>query len=317
MENTEAAQSARSVQTVASTPRSIEYRLIRSVGLIAMAYLAICITLVCLETRLVFPGAFMGRAEASDLQRFNPANPTIGKTATLAYRAEDGSELCGRLHVRPNAGRVILFLHGNGIRASDLDDWTMQLSEAGNATVLTAEYRGFQGDDFTPTESTTIADAAAALQALAAVSNVGPSEITVYGRSLGGGIAAGLVEIMQQRGVPLQSLVLDRTFDSVMNVAADRFPWLPIEQLIRNRFDSTKRLENFSGNLVQVHGTPDQIVPMKNGRQLFATVSTPNRTWIEVSGLLHNDRMSQETLGDVIEALESLELTRTVLATDP
>ncbi len=294
----------------------MQYRLILGAGLITTMYLGICLTLVCSETRLVFPGAFLGIAQASDAVQFDPANPSIGQITTLVYRAEDGAELRGRLYVRPSAGRVMLFLHGNGIRAIDLDEWTMQLSDAGNATVLTAEYRGFQNEGFTPTESTTIADAASALEALAAISGVGPSEITVYGRSLGGGIAAGLVENMQQHGVPLQSLILDRTFDSVMNVAADRFPWLPITRLIRNRFDSTSRLEKFSGNLVQVHGTPDRIVPMINGRQLFASLSTPNRTWIEVPGLLHNDHMSRQTLRDVIEALETLELTRTASATD-
>ena len=275
--------------------------------LLAVNYAAICIALVCMETRLVFPGAYMEHRGPGEVTRFNSAHPVDGEVTSLAYHAEDGAELLGRIAARQHPDRVILFLHGNGIRAADLDPWTRRLSDTANATVLTAEYRGFQQKGFTPTEASTIADAVSAIDALSNVTGVTAANITIYGRSLGGGIAAGLVAAMQERGDPPKSLILDRTFDSAMQVGADRYFWLPVRWLIRNPYDSSERLRNFRGNVVSSHGPPDQIVPMKNGRALFDSLTTAHKTWIEVPDLSHNDRMSDETLRQEFEALRALE----------
>lgn len=270
-------------------------------------YAAICAGLVGMETRLMFPGAFLSALPPLEPERFLTEHPIYDSVTTLEYTAVDGSKLLGRIEAREHPDRVILFLHGNGIRALELDPWTARLADVANATVLTAEYRGFQQDGFTPSESSTISDAISAIDALASVSGVSPQNITVYGRSLGGGVAAGLVEAMQARGAPPKSLILDRTFDSAMNVGADRYFWLPVRWLIRNPYNSSERLKKFSGNVVVTHGPPDEIVPMKNGRALFDSLTTRNKTWIEAPGLRHNDRMSDETLRQEFTALRSFE----------
>lgn len=292
-------------------------RLLRSVIALVIGYAAICIGLVCMETRLVFPGAYLDAAPVANADQPDPDQPidgpvtngpvTNGPVTTLAYRAVDGQELRGRIEVREQPDRVILFLHGNRIRAVDLDPWTRRLADVANATVLTAEYRGFQADGFTPTEASTIADAVSAIDALSEVTGVSPENITIYGRSLGGGVGAGLVAAMRERGAPPKSLILDRTFDSTMHIGADRYYWLPVRYLMRNQFDSSARLRDFSGNVVQTHGPPDRVVPMKNGRALFDSLITPHKIWIEVPGLHHNDRMSDETLRHEFESLQQLE----------
>lgn len=260
-----------------------------------------------METRLVFPGAYLSAAPALQPERFTRERPIYDSITTLAYRANDGSELLGRIEAREHPDRVILFLHGNGIGAVDLDQWTQRLADVANATVLTAEYRGFQHDGFTPTEASTIDDAVSAVDALAEATGVSPQNITIYGRSLGGGVAAGLVAAMQARGEPPKSLILDRTFDSVMQVGADRYFWLPVRWLIRNPYNSIERLKTYQGNVVSTHGTPDQTVPMKNGRALFDSLTTPHKIWIEVPDLQHNDRMSDQTLRQEFATLSTLE----------
>lgn len=287
--------------------RTWKQRLLRLVIVLVAGYAAICIGLVCMETRLVFPGAYLDAAPIANADQRDRDQPIDGPVTTLAYRAVDGQELRGRIEVREQPDRVILFLHGNRIRAVDLDPWTRRLADVANATVLTAEYRGFQADGFTPTEASTIADAVAAIDALAEVTGASPDNITIYGRSLGGGVAAGLVAAMRARGAPPKSLILDRTFDSTMHIGADRYYWLPVRYLMRNRFHSSTRLRDFSGNVVQTHGPPDQVVPMKNGRALFDSLTTPHKIWIEVPGLHHNDRMSDETLRHEFESLQQLE----------
>lgn len=320
MQDATSAESASPAQPNTPPARTV-WQQIRSVTItVAVAYVVICLAMVLMETRLVFPGAYLDPTPPFDALRFTPANPITGRITTLDYTAEDQMKLQGRLLVRGDADRVILFLHGNEIRAMEMDDWTARLSESMNATVLTAEYRGFQGEDFTPTESTCIADAQSALDTLSEITNVPHEQITIYSRSLGGGIAGGLVERMQERGIPPHSLVLDRTFDSTVSVGADRFVWLPVRWLMRNRFDTASRLKDFKGCVVQIHGTPDRIVPMKNGKQLFDSLNTPYKSWIEVPDMYHNDRISRATLDRAIEELRRLESesikTRTASETD-
>ncbi len=295
------------IQSPLPRRRTWKQRLRRLAILLVVGYAAICIALVYMETRLVFPGAYLDAAPVVDAERYDPNQPIDDSVTTLAYSDVDGEELRGRIEAREHPDRVILFLHGNGIRAVDLDQWTHRLSDVANATVLTAEYRGFQADGFTPTEASTIADAVSAIDVLSDVIGVSPANITIYGRSLGGSVAAGLVASMRARGAPPKSLILDRTFDSTVHVGADRYFWLPVRWLMRNRFDSSVRLRDFSGNVVQTHGPPDRVVPMKNGRALFDSLTTPHKIWIEVPGLHHNDRMSDQTLRHEFETLKTLE----------
>lgn len=300
-----------SIQPPLSLKRSWTRRLARLTIPFVLLYAAICAALVCLETRLVFPGAYFSATPALNAERFTRDQPIHDAITTLEYRAEDGAELRGRIVARAHPDRVILFLHGNGIRAVDLDEWTQRLADVANASVMTAEYRGFQNDGFTPTESSTIDDAVSAVDAFAQATGVSPQDITIYGRSLGGGVAAGLVEVMQARGAPPKSLILDRTFDSAMHVGADRYFWLPVKWLIRNPYNSSERLRDFQGNVVSSHGTPDVVVPMKNGRALFDSLTTPHKTWIEIPNLHHNDRMSDQTLRQEFDALAAMEQTKT------
>ena len=53
------------------------------------------------------------------------------------------------------------------------------------------------------------------------------------GRSLGTGIATALAS---QRTVA--GLVLVTPYDSIANVASDRYPWLPVHLLIKDSYDS-------------------------------------------------------------------------------
>ncbi|MCC9644760.1 alpha/beta hydrolase [Rhodopirellula sp. JC740] len=274
---------------------SVRRRVLRTGGLLAMIYVGVCIGLVLMETRLLFPGAYMKTSILMDPNRFEPDAPSPGEVQTFGYPAVDGSELDGRLLLR-ESDEVILFLHGNGIHADEMDGWTRRLSDSWGGTVLTAEYRGFQDDGFTPSEESTIEDAVSAIDALSELTGKPVHKIIIYGRSLGGGVASGLVRALQERGDSVQALCLDRTFDSAVNVGAQRFFFLPVRLLMRNHYDSVEALSDFNGALVQIHGTPDRIVPRSNGHALHESIPTRHKQWLELPGMFHNDRLPKSTL---------------------
>ncbi|MEM6780003.1 MAG: alpha/beta hydrolase [Planctomycetota bacterium] len=271
--------------------------------MIVILYGSLCGLMMGLETWLVFPGAYIDSSGVNDPNRFTPESDWRADVIAFPYAAIDGTEIVGRMTVKPMPSHVVLFLHGNGIRACQMDDWTQRLSGALNATVLTAEYRGFSDDGHTPSEETATQDALSALDALSAATKTPAEQIVIYGRSLGGGVAAGLVRATMDRSAPTQTLVLDRTFNSVLAVGAEQFWFLPVRWLLRNRFDSVPKLVDFAGRVIQIHGPPDRIVPMRFGRALHDSLTTEDKQWIEVPGLRHNDRLPQSTLQQVGRAL--------------
>ena len=252
--------------------------------------------MVAMETRLVFPGAYFGPnmvAEDGDIKTVDtdPANE---------------SRLPSRLLARPEPQHHVLFLHGNGILAAQLDQWTRQLSTSLNATVLTAEYRGYT-DDRTPSETGIIADAESAHDFLMKEYNLSPDEIIIYGRSLGGGCAAA---VASSRGAKI--LILDRTFDAIWKVAATKYPFIPVNLLMRNRFESVNRLADYRGPVIQIHGKADTLIPIAHGKALFDRLGTQKKTWIEVPGMEHNDRMSDRLIQQVADEVQRLTETESL-----
>jgi fermentation-respiration switch protein FrsA (DUF1100 family) len=293
-------------QRASKTKPTIRHRILRTTGLLAIIYVGVCVGLVVMESRLLFPGAYMEKSILMDPNRFEPDRPTPGTVETITYAAVDGSDLEGRLLIRDGAEDVVLFLHGNGIHADEMDGWTRRLSDSWNATVLTAEYRGFQSDGFTPTETSTIEDGVSAIDTLSETTNTPISNIIVYGRSLGGGVACGLIAALHERGDSVEALCLDRTFDSAASVGADRFFFLPVRWLMKNQYDSVRALANFDGALLQIHGSPDRIVPRKNGRALYDSLALEHRDWIELPNMFHNDRLPTKTLDVAGQKLKAL-----------
>lgn len=258
------------------------------IQIVAIAYAGLLIALVAMESRLVFPGAYL---------RAGSDRPTISQP--WEYPAIDGTAITGQLIQRPGARRTVLYFHGNGLTAAMTDGWIVRLSEHLNANVLAAEYRGFQVDSVTPHESNLIDDSLAAHDAVCQHFSLQPQELIVYGRSLGGGCAAA---VAAQR--PTRTLILDRTFDSVADVAAARYPIFPVRWLMKNHFDSVQRLLPYEGTVIQIHGTTDTDVPLAHGKRLHDSISTANKIFLEIPGMGHNDRLSDEILDQVCELLD-------------
>ncbi len=247
----------------------------------AAVYLTLLLGLYLMESRLMYPAAYQ------------PALPIAAAvdSESWTYTTTDGIELTGRIKLRPGSRRAVLFLHGNATRADRQDRWINRIAETLDASVCAAEYRGFQYQDITPHESNLIEDSLAAHRAVCERFELSPNEVIVWGRSLGGGCAAAVA----QRYAP-DILILERTFDSAASVAASRYPMFPIRMLMRNVFDSTARLKNFRGHLIQLHGTDDRVIPIDHGRWLHAAIPSTTKAFLELPGLGHNDPIDTAAL---------------------
>jgi hypothetical protein len=184
----------------------------------------------------------------------------------------------------PRAQRVVLYAHGATEHVANLVSVVVRLQDSIQASVLVFDYRGYGKSRGTPSELGCVADGLAAQQWLAERTGVLPEDIVLIGRSLGGAVCTAAAT---ERGA--RCLVLENTFARLSDVAAYQYPWLPVRQLMRNRYDSLARIANYRGPLLQLHGTRDRVVPAKFARQLYNACPSTRKRFYTVRGGRHYD----------------------------
>ncbi len=164
-----------------------------------------------------------------------------------------------------NAGRdrALLYFGGNAeslqLLREPMAQWFPDYS------VYLIAYRGYGASDGRPSQDALIDDAVALFDL--AQQDDGQRPITAIGRSLGSGVAAGLAS---QR--PLERLVLVTPFDSLVEVAARHYPWLPVHWLMRERYPAAEHLAGFDRPLLVVRAGRDEVIPAANTDRLLATL---------------------------------------------
>ena len=252
------------------------------------------------ESQLVF-AASRSRATA-------PLNaPQRGRYASLnsvhfnsvRIATDDGLQLHGvtlsAAHSRDSRYWVLFCMPAGGsIYRPRLQGQLQALHEFGY-DILAFDYRGFGMNDGVPTEEGVYRDAMAAYEYLTGSLGVPPSRVILAGRSLGSAVA---VEVATR--APSAGLVLFSPIDSVPDVGARNFPWVPVRYLASNRFDSILKIENVRVPVLVVHGQRDGRVPIEAGRALFRNVAAP-KLMLETSGR-HNDAGFEDVsaLGDAM-----------------
>jgi fermentation-respiration switch protein FrsA (DUF1100 family) len=102
---------------------------------------------------------------------------------------------------------------------------------------------------------------------------VRPEDIILYGESLGSGVAIQVAAEKKVRGI-----VLDSPFTSIAELAAQIYPWLPINLLLKDRYDSIIHIRDVHVPVFIIHGEADDVVPVEMGRRLFAAANEPRRS---------------------------------------
>ena len=70
-------------------------------------------------------------------------------------------------------------------------------------------------------------------------------------------------------------IVLESPFTSIADAAKIYYPYLPIDLLIKDRYDSLKKIKNINVPILVMHGKKDNVVPFKMGKKLFDNANQP------------------------------------------
>jgi len=178
--------------------------------------------------------------------------------------------------------RTVLFFHGNAGNISHRLSTAQLLLEMG-VNVLIFDYRGYGRSDGEPTEINIYADARAAYNWLLEEKQLMPSDIFLFGRSLGGAVAIELAVSNECAGV-----ILESSFTSIVDMGRRLYPYLPVSLLARYRFDAISKIGQVRSKVLVTHSPDDEMIPYEMGRQLYEAASD-NRAFIVLSGG-HNDQ---------------------------
>ncbi len=198
----------------------------------------------------------------------------------VTVQTQDGVQLHG-WYVPPaqvtEASLTVLFFHGNAGNISHRLERLTLLHDLGLG-VLMIDYRGYGRSEGHPSEHGTYRDAQAGWTYLTGQRGIDADRIIIFGHSLGGAVAAELASRYRPR-----ALVVEASFISVPEVAADHYPWLPVRWLARFRYDVRASLGQVRSPVLIVHGRADEVIPFHHGEALFAAAQEPKQ-FLEIDG---------------------------------
>ena len=164
--------------------------------------------------------------------------------------------------------KTLVFFHGN---AGNLSNRTYKLNQLSklDLNIIILAWRSFSGNEGEPSEQNLYNDAKKTIDWLNS-RGVKNKNIILYGESLGTGIAVELGQTNQFGGI-----ILESPFTSMTNAAKNIYPWLPVKYLLKDKYDSEKKIKNLQIPILIMHGKKDNIVPFKMGKKLYDLANNP------------------------------------------
>lgn len=243
--------------------------------MVLFGYGAMLLYVFLSQSRLLYLPNFAGDKLIATPERIGLSYQDVHLTAS------DGVRLHGWYVPATQARGTILFLHGNAGNISHRLESIERFHRLG-LHVLIIDYRGYGDSEGRPGEEGTYRDARAAWDWLVRSKSARPSEIVIFGRSLGGSIASKLASEVNPAG-----LIVESAFTSVPDAAASIYWFLPVRLLSRFEYNTREALESVTCAVLIVHSRDDEIIPFAHGQALFAAASQPKQ-FLELNGG-HND----------------------------
>ena len=173
--------------------------------------------------------------------------------------------------------KTILFFHGN---AGSLEHRTYKLNHFKNLNVnfLIIAWRGFNGNEGKPNEMGLYEDARSAIKWLSE-KGIKEQDLILYGESLGTGV---VVEVSQNKDYA--GVILESPFTSMVNMGKKHYPFFPVSLLLKDKFESYKKIKKVSVPVLVLHGKKDKIVPFAMGKKMYELANEPKFFYFQEYG---------------------------------
>jgi len=179
----------------------------------------------------------------------------------------------------PAPAPLVLYFGGNA------EETSWMLEQSGNvpgASWLIVSYRGYGLSEGKPGEAALVAGALQWFDHAMTLPGADPGRTYVFGRSLGSGVAVALAAAR-----PVAGVILATPYDSLAAVARRHYPYLPVDLLLRHRFDSLAKAPALRQPLLCLVAERDEIIPPEHAERLAAAWGGA-KEWVLLRGADHN-----------------------------
>ena len=177
------------------------------------------------------------------------------KVEKVKVQTSDNLKLNGWFHKKNLSDyKTIIYFHGN---AGTLDNRIHKLNHFKDIDVnfLIIAWRGFSGNEGKPTEDGLYIDGKSAVNWVLE-QGIKEENIVLYGESLGTGIT---LEIAQNKN--FAGVILETPFTSMVDAAKNFYPYIPVNLLLKDRYENEKKVRSINIPIMIMHGEKDTIVP--------------------------------------------------------
>jgi len=145
--------------------------------------------------------------------------------------------------------------------------------------IYSLHYPGYGGSPGSPSEQTIFADALALFDRV----HSEHQNIVVVGRSLGSGVAVRVASVR-----PVTRLVLVTPYDSLGDVAAQNYPYLPVRWLLKDKYDSWRYAPQVTAPTRIIVAEQDEIIPRVSSERLRTRFKDGVVSYVVLPGVGHN-----------------------------
>ena len=211
---------------------------------------------------------------------YNPGDINL-HFENIVFETKDRLKLAAWFIPAENVAFTVLFCHGNGGNMTHRLDTINILNELGlNCFIF--DYRGYGASEGKPSETGTYHDVEAAYKWLTQKKNIPPEKIILFGRSLGGSIAAYLAT-----KVEAGALIIESSFTSYVDIGKKFYPYMPVRMAARFSYPTIDYVRSVHLPVMIIHSRNDEVIPFEFGLRLYDAANEP-KEFIEISGS-HND----------------------------
>lgn len=217
--------------------------------IILVLYATVCALLYFNQDDLLFHPQPTTAKEVTEILNKHP------EFDTLSFVMKDGNRTCGYISKDTIKEKLPLVLYFGG-NAEEVSHLAEKYKYFPNTIMVLMNYRSFGLSQGKISEQTMFSDALEVYDKMMANPKVDTNHVIVMGRSMGTGVAT---YVASQRKV--NATVLITPYESIIDVAQEKYPFVPIGLFIKHPFKSKEYATSITSPVLALIAKKDDVIP--------------------------------------------------------